>query len=442
VHKVAIGVEVGSELPLFGPQQAMRFTMVNLGLCEGKPPRKRKTPVETAPDGPPKKKARRARESPTKVDHDLALANFTIPVPQVTTSNVPPLFLDDSHSRQITVEPPEGIKPPPLDREKRVNRVVTDCRGGNTPESSLTIESKAAVSGNKRRKTKKSAVVDSEDDTGNADASPVVPHKDEKYIPPPSKLEPVIELTKRPSKKIVQSDEEVDFAGDAHGESEDELLIQSTNTRGKAKATFKDPPKSTEEGKKRASRSKPKSGKTPVIQAPDPEPVEELEQPDSSIGGVRDVPQAEAMSHSIPHDFALMKSNSSLLPLHDTNRSSNQLLSANPPTVATEPPKPKPRRSSMEHAIPKQKDSMTSILQRAGLHAPLFSSRLTMASAARIAPLHLNRKTPPPAPPPVPKAKKKVESEEETDEEEYAGLSEKQIARLKGEKRKKAWYSP
>jgi len=85
---------------------------------------------------------------------------------------------------------------------------------------------------------------------------------------------------------------------------------------------------------------------------------------------------------------------------------------------------------------------MTSILQRAGLHAPLPSSRLTVPAAARIAPLHFNRKTPPPPLPPVPKPKKKAENEEETDEEEYLGLSERQIARLKEEKRKRAWYSP
>jgi hypothetical protein len=96
----------------------------------------------------------------------------------------------------------------------------------------------------------------------------------------------------------------------------------------------------------------------------------------------------------------------------------------------------------MGHIIPKRKDSMTSILQRAGLHAPLSSSRLTVPTTARIAPLHLNRKTPPPPPLPVPKPKKKVESEEETDEEEYVGLSERQITKLKEEKRKRAWYSP
>ena len=304
------------------------------------------------------------------------------------------------------------------------------------PETGLPIESKPTESRKKRRKSKRMLSVDSEDDTADAEARLAVPHKDEGPLLLSYKLKPVIGLTKgRTEKKVIQSDEEVDFAGDTFSESGDELLIQSTNTREKNLTS-----KSDKEGKKKRFKAKPKSRKTLAAQEPGQGPVAEApKQLGSSIDG-QDVLQAEATSPFVSHDLALAKSNPSLPPLCDANKLSNKPPSANLPAVATEPLKPK--RPSMGHTIPTRRDSMSSILQRAGLHTPLSSSRLTVPAVARIAPLHLNRKTPPPPPPPVPKPKKKVESEEETDEEEYVGLSKKQIARLKEEKRKRAWYSP
>ena len=308
-------------------------------------------------------------------DRDLALPSLidsTIPVPRVL-NDAPPSFLSapNSHLGRNTTEPSEN-----------------------------TI------------------VVGLEDDTADVDARLVVPHKYERPLPSSRKLKPVIELARRRRKKNAVQSDQVDFAGDS--ESEDELLIQSTNTSGKAKAISQNPPSENKEGKRKA----PKSGETPLAEAP--------KQLGTSIDGTRDV-DAPSLS---PHDLALAKSN----PLRDTNKLFDEPPSSNSPGVAAEPPNPK--RLSMEHTIPKRRDSMTSLLQRAGLHAPLSSSRLTVPATARIAPLHLNRKTPPPPPLPIPKPKKKVESEEETDEEEYVGLNEKQIARLKEEKRKKAWYSP
>jgi hypothetical protein len=107
-------------------------------------------------------------------------------------------------------------------------------------------------------------------------------------------------------------------------------------------------------------------------------------------------------------------------------------------------PKPKPKQDSSSmssnttHHIPKR-GSVSDLLRKTGFHSRLSSSRLTQRSASRIVPLHLERKTPPPAPPPIRKPKKKKDEEEEDD---FTGLSEKQIAKLKEEKRKRAWYSP
>ena len=325
--------------------------------------------------------------------------------------------------------------------------MVTSCGDESTPEAELTIELKVTESAMKKGKSRNVPVVNSEHGTAGTDASLALPQSDERALTPPYKLKPVIELTKSRSKKqVVQSDEEVDLADDAFVESEDELqlLIQSTSTSRKAKATSKDPaPKSGKRGKNNASHAKPTSGETLAAQTLGPSLMAEVpKQLGTSMEGAWDVPQGEAMSLLVPHDFAVANSNSPPPPLRDTSNSSNKLPSANPPNVAAEPPTPNLKRPSMGHMIPKRKDSMASILQRAGLHAPLSSSRLTVPATARIAPLHFNRKTPPPPPLPVPKPKKKVESEEETDEEEYLGLNERQITKLKEEKRKRAWYSP
>ena len=369
---------------------------------------------------------------------DLALPSLTdstIPAPRVRLNDAPPSFLDapNSHLKRNTAESSEDTVQSP-NKSKRAKKVLASCEDGSIPEAGSTIELKVTESGKKKGKLEKMPVVDLEDDTAGADASLVVP--DEGLY----KLRPVIELTKRRSKKnVVQSDEEVDLAGDAFGESEDELLIQSTNTSGKAKAIYRNPAsKNDKRGKRKASKAKPKSRETLAAQAPGPGLLAEApKQLGTSIDGTQDVDATSL----VPHDFVLAKSNP-LPPLHDTNKPSNKSPSASPPAVAAEPPKPKPKRPSMEHTIPKRRDSMTSLLQRTGLHAPLSSSRLTVPATSRIAPLHLNRKTPPLPPPPIPKPKKKVESEEETDEEEYVGLSEKQIAKRKDEKRKRAWYSP
>jgi len=403
-------------------------------LCESKSPtRKRKAPIETAHDEARKKKA---RKSPTQhlLDRDLALPSLAdsaisaIPELRVLLNDAPPssLYVTNSH---ITINPSEDTVLPP-NKRKRTKKVATSRRDRSTSEAGLTSELKVTEPG---KTSKKVPVVDLED---------ALPLKGE---PLPYKLKPVVELTKRRGKrKVVQSGEEVDFVGNAFSGSEDELLIQSVNTNGKAQATSRNPsPRSDREGKKKAPKAKLKSGKTLPAQAPGQGLAAEApKRLETAIYGALDVPQAEAMSLPVPHELALAKSIPPLPPLRDTNKPSNKPSSTNPPTVAARSPKPKPRRPSMEHTIPKRRDSMTSILQRTGLHAPLSSSRLTVPATARIAPLHLNRKTPPPPPPPVPKPKKNVESDEETDEEEYVGLSEKQIARLKEEKRQRAWYSP
>lgn len=98
-------------------------------------------------------------------------------------------------------------------------------------------------------------------------------------------------------------------------------------------------------------------------------------------------------------------------------------------------------REGVAHSIPKG-GSISSLLRKTGLHAPLMSSRLTRLSGSRIAPLHLERKTPPPPLPLIPKPKKRQADDNEEDEEDYTGLTEKQIAKLKEEKMKRAWYSP
>jgi len=333
------------------------------------------------------------------------------------------------------VEPSENIVPPPPKKRKRARKVVTSCGDEGTPEAELTIELNMTESGKKKGKPKNVPVVDSGADTVGADASAAVPPRDEKAFTPPRKLKPVIELTRRRgNKKVVQSDEDVDLA--VIVKSEDELLLLSTSTSGRAKATSKNSAsKSDKSGKNNTSRVAP--GETLAARAQGTGLIAEVpKQLGTSMEGARDVPQGEATSLFVPHDPAVANSNSPPPPFRDTNPS------ANPATVVAEPSTPKPKRPSMGHMIPKRKDSMTSILQRTGLHAPLSSSRLTVPATARIAPLHLNRKTPPPPPLPVPKAKKKVESEEETDEEEYLGLSERQITKLKEEKRKRAWYSP
>jgi hypothetical protein len=442
VRKVKMGIEVDGELLLSGPLANIYHGYI--ALCESKSlPRKRKAPVETAHNERPKKKA---RNSPTKelLDYDVSLpslANSTIPAPRTPLDDAPPSSPDaaNPHLKHNVVGSPEGIAPLP-NKSKRTKKAVTSCGDENLLEAELSIEA-AEPGREKKSKSKIVPVVELEDDTAVVDASLAVPRKD---VTRPYKLKPVIELTKRHRKKVVQSDEDVDFTNDAFGESEDELLIQSTNTRGKATISSKNPAsKGSKEGKKKASNAKHKPGATLAAQVSGPGLVAEApEQPDPSIDGAQDVPQADERSLFVPHDLALAESNPPFSLLRDTNKPSNKPPSANPPTVASGPPKPQAKRPSMEHTIPKRRDSMTSILQRAGLHAPLPSSRLTVPAAARIAPLHFNRKTPPPPLPPVPKPKKKAENEEETDEEEYLGLSERQIARLKEEKRKRAWYSP
>ena len=364
----------------------------------------------------------------------LSSPDSTVLAPPVLSNDVPS-FLNAANTQNVA-KPSEGIVPPP-NKSKGAKKVATSCGDETTPEDELTIELKVAESGKKKGVSRNIRVVDSKNDTAAADASVAVPHRER----PPYKLKPVVELTKRRSQKnVVRSDEEVDLAADPFGESEDGLLIGSKGTM--AKATSKSPaPKGDKRGKNNASYAKPISRETSEAQAPGPELVAEVPKPlSTSMDGARDVPQREATSHLVPHDFAAANSNLPLPPLRDTNKSSNKPPSANLPTM--EAPTPKLRRASMGHTIPKRKDSMTSLLQRTGLHAPLSSSRLTVSATSRIAPLHLNRKTPPPPPLPVPKPKKKVESEEETDEEEYVGLSERQITKLKEEKRKKAWYSP
>ena len=370
----------------------------------------------------------------------LSFPGSTVLSPPVSPKDVPS-FLNaaKAHPKQNVVKLPEGIVPPP-NKGKRAKKVVTSCRDKNAPEDELTIELKVTESGKKKRMSRNVQVVDSKDDTAGADANVAVLYRDKRALTPPSKLKPVVELTKRRSKKnVVQSGEEVDLAVDAFGESEDELLMASKSTRGRAKATSNSV--GDKRGKNNVSHTKPTSGDTLEAQAPGPELIADVpKQLGTSMDGARDVPQREAASLLVPHDLAAANSNPPIPPLRDTNKSSNKLPSANLPTI--EPPTPKLKRASMGHTIPKRKDSMTSLLQRAGLHAPLSSSRLTVPATARIAPLHFNRKTPPPPPLPVPKPKKKGESEGETDEEEYVGLSERQITKLKEEKRKRAWYSP
>ena len=346
-------------------------------------------------------------------DRDLALPSLTdstIPAPRVLFNEAPPSFLNasDSHLGQNSREPSEDTVKPP----KKSKKVLARSEGGSTPEAASTITLKLTESGKKKGKSEKVPVVALEDDIADVDARLAVPHKYEGPLPLSYKLKPVVELARRRRKKnAVQSDQE----------SEDELLIQPTNTSGKAKAISQNP---ASENNKEGKRKAPKSGETSLAEVP--------KQLGTSIECTRDVDATTL----VPQDSALAKSN----PLRDTNKLSDEPPSSNSPAVAAEPPNP--TRLSIEHTIPKRRDSMTSLLQRAGLHAPLSSSRLTVPATARIAPLHLNRKTPPPPPLPIPKPKKKVESEEETDEEEYVGLNEKQIARLKEEKRKKAWYSP
>jgi hypothetical protein len=92
------------------------------------------------------------------------------------------------------------------------------------------------------------------------------------------------------------------------------------------------------------------------------------------------------------------------------------------------------------YAIPKR-GSISDLLRKTGLHAPLSSSKLTRKAGDRIAPLHTTRTTPPPPPPPIPKPKKKVVDEDE-DEDDFTGMTEKQIAKFLEEKKKRAWYSP
>jgi hypothetical protein len=92
------------------------------------------------------------------------------------------------------------------------------------------------------------------------------------------------------------------------------------------------------------------------------------------------------------------------------------------------------------YAIPKR-GSISDLLRKTGLHAPLSSTKLTRKAGDRIAPLHTTRTTPPPPPPPIPKPKKKVVDKDE-DEDDFTGMTEKQIAKFLEEKKKKAWYSP
>jgi hypothetical protein len=91
------------------------------------------------------------------------------------------------------------------------------------------------------------------------------------------------------------------------------------------------------------------------------------------------------------------------------------------------------------HQIPKR-GSISSLLIKTGAYAPLSSSKLTKKIATKIAPLHADRKTPPPPLAPIPKPKKKAVEEE--DEDDFTGMTEKQIEKYKEEKRKRAWYSP
>ncbi|KAG8773266.1 hypothetical protein FRC16_005434 [Serendipita sp. 398] len=115
--------------------------------------------------------------------------------------------------------------------------------------------------------------------------------------------------------------------------------------------------------------------------------------------------------------------------------------------VTKEKPRPKegPRQSldsssANQHQIPKR-GSISNLLKKTGLHAPLSSSKLVRSTSNRIAPLHLSRRTPPPPPPPISKPKKKVVEDEE-DEPDFTGMTKKQIDKYWEEKKNRAWYSP
>lgn len=105
-----------------------------------------------------------------------------------------------------------------------------------------------------------------------------------------------------------------------------------------------------------------------------------------------------------------------------------------------QPAKATPTEARPSYGIPKR-GSISDLLRKTGLHAPLSSSKLTRKAGDRIAPLHATRTTPPPPPPPIPKPKKKLVDVDE-DEDDFTGMTEKQIAKFLEEKKKKAWYSP
>jgi hypothetical protein len=105
-----------------------------------------------------------------------------------------------------------------------------------------------------------------------------------------------------------------------------------------------------------------------------------------------------------------------------------------------QPAKATPTEARPSYGIPKR-GSISDLLRKTGLHAPLSSSKLTRKAGDRIAPLHATRTTPPPPPPPIPKPKKKLVDVDE-DEGDFTGMTEKQIAKFLEEKKKKAWYSP
>jgi hypothetical protein len=218
MHQVEMGIEGESELLLSGTSAGDATYHGYIVLCESKPPpRKRKAPVETAQDEPPKKKA---KKSPTKelFDCDLALPSLPGSTVPCTTGSLQGQRSIVPRCREFSSQAKccgtfGRHRTTSTKRKQTSQKVVISCGDENTPEAELTIEKKVTESGKKKRKSKNVPVVDSEDDTADADASAAVPHRDERALTPPFKHKPVIELTKRRSKKkVVQSDEEMDLA--------------------------------------------------------------------------------------------------------------------------------------------------------------------------------------------------------------------------------------
>ncbi|KAG8795156.1 hypothetical protein FRC17_008180, partial [Serendipita sp. 399] len=124
----------------------------------------------------------------------------------------------------------------------------------------------------------------------------------------------------------------------------------------------------------------------------------------------------------------------------DSTNSTKKDTSREVPPRQPAPRKPSENNPSTQHYIPKR-GSISGLLKKTGLHAPLSSSKIVRSTSNRIAPLHLSRRTPPPPPPPIPKPKKKVEADDE-DKPDFASMTQKQIDKYWEEKKKRAWYSP